>query len=378
MANRRVPFQLVRDELKSKGLTASEGKVKAIHSCATRLVQRHGQDPIMAVKNAVAKGYSSHFASLTSASRPVKTEVGLFHHEDHFSSERFGVLTAGHTFGMAKVRVSDFTYQAPELRVVGGVGSFRVPVSTAVKAGAIAGEKYTISPVNPPAIERQGSVERSVSDGGSREEPHVDRSDSESLTGKKEGSDFDMFLALVFGSLSIAATYLLVRAGMVVFGSTPDGIVQSVMLEASMPIIHTLRFSQPLARCAKNTLLVAMMACSVLVVHTSVDVKAFEAADKKFGFTTNSELLNLSAKKLAVEQGKQIKKETSFVTKTKQTLEKVMESNNAVLEIYKVSGFKKASEHQRYSSLAMQVVLIVLNLIFFGQFIVMVKRIVNL
>lgn len=378
MANRRVPFQLVRDELKSKGLTASDGKVKAIHSCATRLVQRHGQDPIMAVKNAVAKGYSSHFASLTSASRPVKTEGGLFHHEDHFSSERSGVLTTGRTFGMAQVRVSDSSYQAPELRVVGGVGSFRVPVSTAGKAGSIASEKYTISPVNPPAIERQGNVEFSVSDGGSHQEPNVDKSDSESLTGKKEGSDFDMFLALVFGSLSIAATYLLVRAGMVVFGSTTDGIVQSVMLEASIPIIHTLRFSKPLARCAKNTLLVAMMACSILVVHTSVDVKSFEAADRKFGFTTNSKTLNQSAKDLVEEQGKQNKKETSFVTKTKQTMTMVMASNDAVLEIYKLSGFKKAAEHQRYSSLGLQAVLIVLNLVFFGQFVIRVERIVSL
>lgn len=374
MANKTVAVQLVRDELKIRGLTASRNKEKALHSRATRLVREHGQEPSLAVKNAVAKAYCSHFASLASAARPVKTERGLFQSDEQVSDDQSTPHAEGQPLGVAEVRFSNSESQGRKLRIVGGVGRFKVAVNPAEPVADYS-HKFTLSPASSPRIDSPPSTAISYSENRQGIERPVGKGDSESVARKKKGSDFDMFLAVVFGSLSIAATYLLVRAGMVVFGSTTEGIVQSVLLEASIPIIHTLRFSEPLARFAKNALIVAMIACSILVVHTSVDVKSFEAADAKFGFSTNAQTLNRSAMKLEVEQDKQVKKQTSFVTKTKQTLDKVMESNNAVLEIYKISGFKKASEHQRYSSLAMQVVLIVLNLIFFGQFIVRVKQI---
>lgn len=187
--------------------------------------------------------------------------------------------------------------------------------------------------------------------------------------------NMDLFLALIFALLSVGMTYLLIRAGMVVFGDHREGILKAALLEISIPVLHCIPYRHPFAKALQNLLLAVCIGCSVFVIHSAADINKFRKIEATFQVSKIASSLNDANKLVLGEQKKQNKGQRSYISKSTKAADTVKRNADAVKGLMASTGFSKSADAEKWTDLALQGIMLVLNVLFAGQAMTRIRRV---
>lgn len=187
--------------------------------------------------------------------------------------------------------------------------------------------------------------------------------------------NMDLFLALIFALLSVGMTYLLIRAGMVVFGDHREGILKAALLEISIPVLHCIPYRHPFAKALQNLLLAVCIGCSVFVIHSATDINKFRKIESTFQVSKIASSLNEANAMVIGEQRKQNSGKRSYISRSTKAAKAVEKNAAAVKGLMASTGFNTSADAEKWTDLALQGIMLVLNVLFAGQAMTRIRRV---
>lgn len=192
---------------------------------------------------------------------------------------------------------------------------------------------------------------------------------------QKESKNLDLFLAVIFGLLSVGMTYLLIRAGMVVFGDHREGILKAALLEISIPVLHCIPYSHPVAKALQNILLAVCIGCSIFVIHSATDINKFRKIESTFQVSKIASSLNAANSMVLSEQRKQNSGKKSYISRSTSAAKAVKKNADAVQGLMASTGFNRSADATKWTDLALQGIMLILNVLFAGQAMTRLRRV---
>lgn len=187
--------------------------------------------------------------------------------------------------------------------------------------------------------------------------------------------NMDLFLAVVFGILSVGMTYLLIRAGMVVFGGHREGILKAALLEISIPVLHCIPYAHPVAKALQNILIAVCIGCSLFVIHSATDINKFKKIESTFQVSQIASSLNAANSMVLSEQRKQNSGKRSYISRSTNAAKAVKRNADAVKGLMASTGFNDSAAAEKWTDLAIQGIMLILNVLFSGQAITRLRRV---